>query len=100
CDKFARVRNRLRATIEYSVHVEEIAARRASTRGRGVVHGSLPIEVVCHNLGSGGQAYFPALKPPSIMNSLPVTKAASSLAKYTAAAAISSGLPMRPSACV
>src|SRR6266581_8831710 len=44
--------------------------------------------------------YFPALKPPSMMNSAPVTNADSSLAKYSAAAAISSGLPMRPTACV
>ena len=44
--------------------------------------------------------YFPALQPPSIRNAVPVTKADSSLARYNAAAAISSGRAMRPSACV
>ena len=44
--------------------------------------------------------YFPALQPPSIRKAVPVTKADSSLARYRAAAAISSGVPILPSACV
>ncbi len=38
--------------------------------------------------------------PPSIMNADPVTNAASSLARYNTAAAISSGRPIRPTAWV
>ena len=44
--------------------------------------------------------YLPALQPPSMMKSLPVMKEASSLARYSAAAAISSGRPIRPNAWV
>src|SRR5262249_41671875 len=43
--------------------------------------------------------YSPALNPPSMISADPVTNAASSLARYAAAAAISSGRPMRPTAC-
>ena len=43
--------------------------------------------------------YFPALPPVDDERSLPVTNAAASLARYIAAAAISSGVPMRPRAC-
>src|SRR5438045_8487458 len=44
--------------------------------------------------------HFPAVHPPSRISVDPVTKADSSLARYTAAAAISSGFPIRRSACV
>ena len=39
---------------------------------------------------------IPAVQPPSMARADPVTKAASSLARYNAAKATSSGLPMRP----
>ena len=43
---------------------------------------------------------YPALHPPSGVSVEPVTKLASSLARYSAAAAISAGFPMRPIGCV
>ena len=40
--------------------------------------------------------YFPALQPPSIISALPVTIALSSAARYSAAAATSSGFAILP----
>src|SRR4051812_47184496 len=45
-------------------------------------------------------AHFPAVHPASIISSVPVTNALASLARYSAAAAISSGFAIRLSNCV
>ena len=57
----------------------------------------LGLQIQCRfHARKGKFNYRPALNPPSMMSDDPVTKAAASLARYTAAAAISSGRPIRP----
>ena len=84
-----------------AVGARERSARSEDRRRWVVVFGlAMPVDRLASrcrvNVFNRGYPFH----PPSIANAEPVTNDASSLARYKAAAAISSGFPIRPMACV
>src|SRR5215510_10950039 len=65
----------------------------------GFQHGSCTDHGIGYLGGDGRAVHSQTLQPPSITLTVPVVKAASSLARYTARAAISSAEPKRPVGC-
>src|SRR5262249_29629949 len=62
----------------------------------GFQHGSCTDHGIGYLGGDGRAVHSQTLQPPSITLTVPVVKADSSLARYTASDAISSGEPKRP----